>query len=168
MTEKEIIDYLGKTSLPTLLVEGKDDAVIYRWLEDQLGLFAGSILFCSGRDALISIFRKRNAFSHGKVAWLADLDMWRYSAPPPDLSGIIFTTGYSIENDLYAGSDIETLLEAAERSRHSQLLSVLCRWFAFEILEFQAGRPAEVAEHINRVVDFTKMVISAEYRLAIG
>jgi hypothetical protein len=132
MTEKEIIDYLKRTSLPTLLVEGEDDAAIYRWLENRLGVFSGSVLFCSGRDVLFSIYRNRETFPHGKLAWLADLDMWRFSPPPSDLQGIVFTTGYSIENDLYAGSEIEALMEDDERSRHSRLLSALCRWFSFE------------------------------------
>ena len=163
MTEAEIVSYLGKTSLPTLLVEGDDDADIYRWLEGQLGTFTGSILICSGRDVLISIYRRRTTFPHGKLAWLADLDMWRYSAPPADLSGIIFTTGYSIENDLYAGSDIESLLEVAERSEHARLVAVVCRWFAFEIAEFQAGRAPMSGTHINRVVDYATLDISAAF-----
>lgn len=102
-TEAEIISYLQRTELPTLLVEGDDDAKIYRYLERRLGIFSGSTLACSGREVLISIYRKRNTFRHGKLAWLADLDLWKFSTPPSDLDGIIFTAGYSIENDLYAG-----------------------------------------------------------------
>ncbi len=159
MMEEEIIAYLGKTSLPTLLVEGEGDAAIYRWLEDRLGSFSGSVLFCSGRNSLISIYRKRATFPHGKLVWLADLDMWRFSAPPPDLGGIVFTAGYSIENDLYAGSRIEDLLGADERVRHQQLLTIVCRWFSFEVQEFLAGREAQVAHHIGKVVDLTNMEI---------
>ena len=149
-------------------MEGEDDAAIYRWLEQQLGVFSGSILFCGGRDVLISIYRNRSTFPHKKVAWLADLDMWKFSAPPLDLAGIVFTTGYSIENDLYAGSDIESLLEAAERTQHSQLLKVVSRWFAFEVLEHQAGRLVEVGTHINRVVDFATMDISPTFAASRG
>jgi hypothetical protein len=94
--------------------------------------------------------------------------MWRYAAPPPDVAGIIFTTGYSIENDLYAGSEIESLLEAAERSHHSLLIQLICRWLAFEILEFQAGRPIQVATHINRVVDFAAMELDAAFCASRG
>ena len=145
--------------MPTLLVEGEDDAAIYRWLENQLGVFSGSVLFCSGRETLISIYRKRDMFPHGPIAWLADLDMWRFASPPADLDGIVFTTGYSIENDLYAGSQIEALLEEDERNRHGRLLSIVCRWFSFEVLEFLAGREAQVAHHIRRVVDLDAMDI---------
>lgn len=89
--------------------------------------------------------------------------MWCYSAPPTDLADIIFTAGYSIENDLYAGSDIESLLEPAERSQHSQLIRIACRWHAFEILEFESQRGFVMAYHINRVVDFSIMDISMEF-----
>ena len=163
MTENEIISYLGKTSLPTLLVEGEDDAGIYRWLEHQLGIFAGNILICSGRSVLVSIYRRRNSFPHGNLAWLADLDMWRFSAPPSDLAGIIFTSGYSIENDLYAGSDIESLMDTAERSRHARLLAAACRWFAFETLEVRARRQDKCATNIKRVVDLTTLEIDPAF-----
>jgi hypothetical protein len=168
MTEDEIISYLGKTSLPTLLVEGEDDAGIYRWLENQLGIFAGSILICSGRGVLISIYRRRDSFRHGKLAWLADLDMWRFSSPPNDLAGIIFTSGYSVENDLYAGSDVESLMDAAERSQHARLLAAACRWFAFEVLETQAGRENRCATHIKRVVDLATMDIATAFVVSRG
>jgi hypothetical protein len=164
MTEAEIVRYLGKTSLPTILVEGSDDARIYRWLEERIGVGAGTILFCSGRDVLISIYRKRDTFPHGKLAWLADRDMWRFDPQPVDLAGIIFTTGYSIENDLYAGSDIETLLETTEHVLFTRLIRVLCRWFAFEVGEFRAGRPHEAAHHVNRVVDYAAMDLRPDFR----
>lgn len=163
MTETEIIAYLGKTSLPTLLVEGTGDAAIYRWLESRLGTFSGNVLPCSGRETLLSIYRQRESFSHGRLVWIADLDLWQFSAPPPDVGGVIFTTGYSIENDLYAGSDIESLLSDAERSRHSQTLAAVCRWFAFEALEFLAGREARVATHIRRLLDDSALELSAEF-----
>ncbi|MHB1558689.1 MAG: hypothetical protein ACYC61_14620 [Isosphaeraceae bacterium] len=160
MTEEEIIAYLGKTSLPTLLVEGVGDAAVYRWLESQLGIFNGNVLHCSGRTTLLSIYRKRDTFPHGKVAWLADLDMWRFSSPPSDLDGIVFTEGYSIENDLYAGSRIEDLLDDDERKRHRRLQEVVCRWFAFEVGEFLAGREHQVTHHPQRIVDAAEMVIA--------
>src|SRR5262249_26254837 len=154
---------LQRTTLPTLLVEGEDDAAIYRWLEGKLGVFSGSILFCTGRNVLISIYRKRETFPHGKIAWLADLDMWKFTASPVDLTGIIFTTGYSIENDLYDGSQIESLLEAAEKSRYSNLLTVLSRWFAFEVQEFKAGRDPHVAHHVREIVDLPTMDLSPRF-----
>ena len=57
-----------------------------------------------------------------------------------------------------------SFVEPAEQSQHKQLLVVVCRWFAFEILEFESGRQYITATNINRVVDFSVMDISAEFR----
>ncbi len=168
MTEEEIISILGKTNLPTLLVEGVDDAKIYRSLENELGILGGNILQCTGRNVLISIFRRRDTFKHGKLVWLADLDMWRFSQPPDDLKGIIFTSGYSIENDLYAGSEIESLLEVKERDQHAQLLAAVCRWFAFEVIEHKANGVNRCGTHIDRVIDYSTMDIATGFATSRG
>ncbi len=163
MTEEEIIATLRHTELPTLLVEGVVDAAVYRWLESQLGIFRGNILPCSGRKMLLSIYSKRDMFPHGKIAWLADLDMWRFSSLPSDFDGVVFTTGYSIENDLYAGSRIEDLLDDHERKRHRRLLEVVCLWFAFEVGEFLEGREHQVRQRLRRVVDLDAMEINPRF-----
>jgi hypothetical protein len=140
-------------------VEGEDDEAIYRWLESHFGLPAGSVFPCGGRNVLINIYRQRARLVGKRIVWLADLDMWKFSAPPSDLSGIIFTSGYSIENDLYAGSEIELLLSTDERTRHTQLLDVVCNWFVFEILEHQAGRESQVGANIKKVFDLSNLAI---------
>ena len=168
MTEEEIISILGKTNLPTVLVEGVDDAKIYRSLEDQIGVGSGSILICCGRGVLISIFRKRDTFKHGKLAWLADLDMYLFTQPPDDLAGIIFTSGYSIENDLYAGSDIESLFDVEDRDQHAQLLAAVCRWFAFEVIEHKAGREDRCATHVKQVIDHSTMNVRPDFVASRG
>lgn len=55
-------------------------------------------------------------------------------------------------------------METAEHASFTQLIRVLCRWLAFEIDEHRAGRAAEVATHINRIVDFTAMDLTSAYR----
>lgn len=153
MSEQEIVDYLKRTSLPTILVEGSDDAAIYRYLESRIGVFNGNVLPCTGRLKLLSIFERKEEFKNKKVVWLADLDMWVFSGAPPEYSEIIFTTGYSIENDLYAGGSIEDLLLSDERSSHSTLIGAVCKWFAFEVGEHLASRVCLINVHINQVID---------------
>ncbi|MFT3883373.1 MAG: hypothetical protein QM703_27440 [Gemmatales bacterium] len=168
LTENEIVDYLRKTTLPTILVEGEDDAQIYRWIESKLGIFTANVLFCSGRKALLSIYRRKSEYSSAKVAWLADLDMWLFSASESDLGDVIFTTGYSIENDLYAGSSIESLLDVDEDAAHKSLLHVVCRWFSYEVEEYLSGSGFVVDVHINKVIDYARMDISLQYSAARG
>ncbi|MBX3448914.1 MAG: hypothetical protein KF777_05095 [Planctomycetaceae bacterium] len=163
LTETELLAMLTKTSLPTILVEGDDDAAVYRWIEDRLGTFSGNILPCYGRTTLISLYQKRHLFPNKQLAWLADLDMWLFSPPPPEVDGLIFTSGYSIENDLYAGSDIERLLSGEEEIRYKGILAVVCQWFAFEVEEFLAGRSSRQAASIYNNVDFSVPELKAEF-----
>lgn len=163
MTENEIISYLTKTSLPSIIVEGEDDASIYRWLEDKLGTFAGNILICSGRGTLLRLFRQRDAFAGKRIAWLADKDMWVFTSPPTDTHGVIFTSGYSIENDLYAGSTIESLLDGSEQTSFNQLISLAAKWFAFEVQEHNAGRDPILSTHVRHFADINNMQLNPDY-----
>jgi hypothetical protein len=163
VTEDEILSYLSRTELPTLLVEGSQDAIVFRWLENELGIINGSILPCHGRGVLLSIYEKRDRFKHGRLAWLADRDMWCFSTVPEIYSTVIFTAGYSIENDLYAGSRLESLLEPSERQIHTILLSLVCKWFAFELEEYCAGRSHKVATNIKEIVNHERLEISRAF-----
>lgn len=94
--------------------------------------------------------------------------MWRFSSPPNDLNGVVFTEGYRIENDLYAGSQVGNLLDQDEQSRHLQLLGVVCRWLAFEVRESLAGREHQVTHHPGRVVDMVAMDIDPRFARVRG
>lgn len=163
LTEDEIVSYLKGTDKPTLLVEDTGDLTVYHWMEERLGMGYGAIYPCGGRTVLLSLYNRRGQFPNAKLVWLADLDMWRFSSPPPDLSGIIFTTGYSIENDIYAGSNIEQLLTSTEADQHRQVLSLLCEWMAFEIGQFRSGHQPEVACSVRSVIDFEAMTLCPNF-----
>ncbi|MGL4424358.1 MAG: DUF4435 domain-containing protein [Gemmataceae bacterium] len=154
-TAEELLATLKKTSLPTLLVEGPDDVAIYRdlELEDCFGVDQLNVLPCGGRQRLLTMFSQRAELAGKAVVFLADRDMWVFTEIPEEYEGVIFTTGYSIENDLYAGSEIERLLTNVERPEHQKLLAVVCRWFAFEVTEYRAGREALVAFKVKDVFD---------------
>ena len=81
------------------------------------------------------------------VAFVADKDMWLFSGIPSNYDGVIWTDGYSIENDLYAGTELENLLDAEEALEHQQTLNAIVEWFAFEVEECLAGKPFEVKIH---------------------
>lgn len=163
LTEEEIIAYLQRSELPTILVEGKTDATVCRWIESKLGILSGSVLACSGKTVLLSIYKKRHILKRNRLVWLADLDVWVHTGVPEGFEGVIFTSGYSIENDLYAGSRLEDLLEEGERASFSELISTLCQWSAFELDEYRQGRECIIAPHINQVVDFASMKLSSDF-----
>ena len=114
---------------------------IYRWVEARLGNRAANVLPTGGRENLLSIYAKRQEFSNLPVAFVADKDMWLFSGIPSTYDEVIWTEGYSIENDLYTDAELENLLEAEEAQEHQQMLEAIVEWFAFEVEEHLAGRP---------------------------
>ena len=151
-TVDELVAALCRSRLPTVIVEGTDDMRIYRWVEGSIGSQNANVLPAGGRNNLLSVYQRRNEYAHLPIAFVADQDLWLFAGIPPDYHGIIWTQGYSIENDLYAGADLENLLNADEIEEHQQVLDSIIGWFAFEVEEYLAGKPAEVGHHCNEVV----------------
>ena len=58
-TVEELVATLERTSLATVLVEGKDDMSCYRWLETRLPK-AVNIMQVGGRENLFSIYKNRH------------------------------------------------------------------------------------------------------------
>ena len=152
LTVDEWVTTLRHSSLPTVIVEGVDDMRIYRWVQERVGNHIAFVQPVGGRNNLLSIYKRRNEFAHLPVAFVADQDLWLFSGIPPDYPNIIWTEGYSIENDLYASASLESLLDADQAREHRQVLDSIIEWFSFEVEEHLAGREARVDMHCNRVV----------------
>lgn len=152
ITADELVATLTHTMLPTILVEGKNDMVIYRWLENHLWLSHADILPCGGRNNLLAVYNRKSEFPHLKTAFLADQDMWLFTAIPATYADIVWTEGYSIENDIYAGSTLEELLDKDEHHDFKKVLESVIEWFAFEVEQYRAGKEHQVDFHINQVV----------------
>ena len=163
-TVDELVATLRRSQLPTVLVEGKDDIQIYRWIEGRIGSQSANVLPAGGRNNLLSVYQRRNEYAHLPVAFVADKDLWLFSGIPPIYHDIIWTQGYSVENDLYAGADLERLLEANEAGEHQQVLDSIIEWFAFEVEEYLAGREAQVDKHCNEIVPIGKTEMNHSFR----
>lgn len=140
LTVDEIVDTLKRSSLTTVLVEGKDDILIYRWIESEIGIVKANFFPCGGRDKLLQVFERRSEFPDLKVIFVADKDAYIYVNPPENLVDIIWTNGYSIENDLYYGRNIESLLDNQEKEIFSTSLNSFIEYYAFEIENLLEGR----------------------------
>jgi hypothetical protein len=151
-TADELIATIKRSRLPTVLVEGSDDQTVYRHVESLIRTSHASVLPCGGRDTLLAIFRRRIELAGRQVAFVADRDMWLFSGIPTGFEEIIWTEGYSIENDIYSGSDIERLLEPSESAEHKILIDRLCKWFSFEVEEYLAGRSISLKHHVSEIV----------------
>ena len=168
LTADELVATLLHTTLPTILVEGTQDMTIYRWLEKHIRLSNTDILPCGGRNNLLAVYNRKSEFSHLKTAFLADQDMWLFTAIPANYANIIWTKGYSIENDIYAGSTLEDLLDKDERHDFNKVLDSLIKWFAFEVEEYRAGKEHQVDFHINQIVKWGETAMNSHFMALRG
>ena len=104
-TVDELVSTLRRSRLPTIVVEGKEDMQIFRWMEHLLEIHEVDVLGVGGRSNLFAVYDRKSEFVHLPVAFIADQDKELFTRLPAGYEEIIWTQGYSIENDLYAGAD---------------------------------------------------------------
>jgi hypothetical protein len=148
----EIVETLKRSSLTSVLVEGKDDILIYRWIEDELGIVNANFFPCSGRTNLLEVFKRRSEFPNVKTVFVADKDTFVYTSPPEEFNEIIWTNGYSIENDLYHGRQIEMLLDSQEKIHFAKSLDSFIEYYAFEVENFLNGRTFCFRQHPQHLI----------------
>lgn len=168
LTENVLVATLRRSQLPTVIVEGKDDMQIYQWAERRVGIQNANVLPVGGREMLLAVYKRRNEFADLPVAFVADRDLWLFSGIPSDYPDVIWTQGYSIENDLYADADLENLLNVGEAAEHQQILEAIIEWFAFEVEEYLEGREAQVDKHCNEIVQIGETEMDQDFRTRRG
>ena len=153
LTENAMVSYLKRTSLPTVLVEGSDEMSVYnRYLESKINIENVKILPCQGRSMLLNVFKRRAEFKKAKVVFVADKDMWFFKGVPEEYDDkVIFTDGYSLENDLYIESFFNRLLDANEARNFHDLIKELSVWFAFEVNRYQEFDYILCDFHVNEI-----------------
>ena len=165
LSEEELVAYLKRTSLITLLVEGTADAFVYRCLEDRLPQSA-DVLACGGRTTMISVYRRRAEYAPCKVVFIADRDMWYFSGVPGEFAeGIVFTEGYSIENDMYLKDTFESFLSPQESDDFRIVLGQVVMWFAFQVSRALVGATPDCKAHVNHLCP--GLELSAEFKALV-
>jgi len=149
----EIVTLLKRTNIPTVLVEGKDDINVFRLIEKRVAYSVKEINFipCGGKETLFNVYRRKNEFPLKKIAFLADRDMNLFEDRTKHLKEIIWTKGYCIENDIFAGSNLLKLLTPKERSELEATIKEICRWFAFEVEKYIRDEEFNVRYSIYKI-----------------
>jgi hypothetical protein len=155
-TVDEIIATLNHSSLPTVVAEGSDDAIVLRRIEDLYAEIELSLLFVGGRKAVLGTFDRRGEITAAKrVAFIADRDLWVLTEIPAQYLApvLLFTAGYSIENDIYQDGDFEALMNYAERGRFNGELEIVVGCFSLAASRCLAGREGHLRLHPNAIID---------------
>jgi hypothetical protein len=151
LTTDEFLATLNHSILPTIVVEGDEDVIIFRRLESAFPNLTLSVLPVGGRSQVFAIYNRRGEIRGSqKLVFVADLDLWVFSNVPPEYvsDNLLFTDGYSIENDVFRDCCCEALLKGEERARFAQDVEVFSEWFALAV-----SRGLEVAVHPNHLLD---------------
>ena len=143
---------LKHMSDPIVLVEGNDDVQICRWAAERVGNRRLDIQPAGGRQTLLALYQRRSEYAHLSVAFVADRDLSVFCCVPQGYDDVIWTEGYSIENDIYADVNLEDLLNADEVDPHRETLESLVEWFAFEVEQHLDGCDAHINKHLNQIV----------------
>lgn len=130
LTPDELIATIQHSSLPTVIVEGIDDMSLFRQLERELDC---DILSCGGRTDLFNIFNHRDLFIDKKCVFLADRDMYVFEGIPKEYEAIVFTRGYSIENDILYGTQLKKALSLDAQEKFNKIRDELIKWWAIEV-----------------------------------
>lgn len=156
ITPDEIVAALKRSSLSTVVVEGDDDIIVYRKLENELAKFDVDVIVAKGRNTLIEVFRRRAEINNGqKIAFIADRDQWVFAAVPEEFlyKELLFTDGYSIENDVYRDGKLHAYMDAAESTQFKNEIDKVIECYALAMSRMLKNQEGRVAVHPNMILD---------------
>ena len=161
IVEDSVTD-LSNTKKATLVVEGGHDVSILNHILKLVGSSTGGLVAnkvnmtwmpVRGKDNLLEIYERRAEFSSQiAVAFMADPDMWVLEDPHRMIKkyqDIIWTTGYSIENDLYADGNPTSLLPHGTFASHQNRLNCAIQNFVKDIAPDDPGLQAQYYARIS-------------------
>lgn len=144
-TVENLVDSLRMSRKSNIIVEGKDDEIIYKTLVNRLGIFNIGLFSAGSKKNLLHLYEElfgyehNGDFRHAPVAFIADQDMWLFRGIPTQYNDIIWTEGYSIENDLY--SSVKLRDRVGNKSEYNQVLDSISMWFAYKVEEYLQKNP---------------------------
>lgn len=152
----EFIGLLKNSSLPTVIVEGKDDMIVYRTIEEQLSHLGISVLPVGGRTKVLGIYERLNELrKNSRCIFVVDQDCWIFSNIPEKYISekIITTDGYSIENDIFQDGSLENLLKGSEKDKFNTELDKVISWFSIAVSRNINGENSELKYHPEYVLN---------------
>lgn len=167
LTDTDIVSMLKHSSLPTILVEGPTDIAIIRRIQERHNIQLANLQQCGGRNTLLKVYERRNEITNVKVVFVADQDKYLYTRIPVEYRDVVFTTGYSIENDLYHDSAIIGLMTNADNAVLTSIISNFSKWYARQVHTIEGGMDAELDVNPHLVVfDYHPFDLQVAYQVS--
>lgn len=159
LTDDELISAINHSSEPYIIIEGPDDVMIYRWILEDINC-TSMLEPRNGCGGVKNIYNRRNEITNPKVVFICDKDTYVYTNTIPEkYKDILYTEGYSIENDLYQGKSFEKhYFRKEDKILFEKALNEFLRYYACELEKFKNSKD----------FDFTKSpesILSENYLL---
>ena len=151
MSAEEMVAYLKKTKLPTLIVEGTGDKALLRRVETELKELQVDILPIGGKDSLDAVYAQRAEYTEATIGFLRDLDCWVVNGVPVGYEDVIFTSGYSIENDVIHSGVVATLAGTMLNSLHIRV-DLVANWFKHVVYAAHLGDDVDIARDVSSIL----------------
>ena len=164
----DVIFALVKNSTKlNIVVEGPTDHNIYKTLIESLGIWDVDYYEAGGRDGVFAVYRLIKNYNEenllDRVAFIVDQDSWVFlgletiKELPKEYSDIyiddiIWTDGYSIENDLYVCGKLSKFVDYKHKEDYDKTLDSICAWYAFEILKNQEEDNLPIDKHLEEII----------------
>lgn len=157
LTDDELIATINHSSEPYIIIEGPDDVMIYRWILDDINC-TSMLEPRNGCGGVKNIYNRRNEITNPKVVFICDKDTYVYTNTIPEkYKDILYTEGYSVENDLYSGKKLESVLfDKKDKDLFSIALDSFLRYYACELEKFNnrmdydfKRKPESILDHKN-------------------
>lgn len=154
MTTDEIVKTIKHSSDLIILVEGIDDIRIYRWILESIGK-EDCLVSTFGCNTLKDVFKRKNEFEDKNVVFITDRDILVYSdSIPSEYNGIVFTRGYSIENDLYQGKKFyDDFFDEKDKELFDKALDSFLLYYAKELDNLNENKIYNFREKPEKILD---------------
>ena len=160
---EEAIATITRSSLPTVITEGRNDYTAYRKIEERLADIGVSLLPMTGRESVLSVWQGLPSACNDRVFFIVDKDCWVYTNIPNQYqcSRIATTNGYSIENDLFMDGNLLELCSVAEKQDFLSEVEYVCKWHAPKIAQIASGGNAAIGDHPTHILSQPEVDISS-------
>jgi hypothetical protein len=156
----EIIATIARSAFPSVVTEGSDDVIVWRRLESKFAEQGLTLIPAGGRDGVLRAYGRRGELPSKSVAmFIADQDVWCVSQVPPDYvsDDLFFTSGYSVENDMFIDGQLDHLLVEAERRQFGRDLEMMVEWYALACSRYLRGLAERLDVHPDEIIgDFER------------
>lgn len=154
LTATDALAVLSRSSLPTVVTEGLDDYRVMRKIEERLSDLGLNFLPVGGKQNVLDVWQRLDSHRRGNTVCLVDLDLWVFDGIPDHFrgTGLYYSHGYSIENDMFIDADLLDFCEIGERQAFLAEIQVIAAWYAREIEQALVGASYSIATHPTQVL----------------